>query len=282
LIAQHGRVQGSKKFEVDEVMEKDNRTVVNVLRKYLSVHAIRPGESSVLDIGADEEELEMLGILGFTHVTASNIGGYKGHIALDAEAIALDDNSYDVVFTHAVIHHCRSPHKAVLEMARVARRHVVFIEPNESAFLRLLVQLRFSYPYEIAAVEGNNYEFGGVRNTPVPNFIFRWGKRELRKTIHAGFPERQWRVEGYPYWDFYVNEYDIEMRRETRLGVFSKVFGTTNFIRLLHGAQKLLNLTSATRSQGNKFLGVISKGPLHPWIEMSEGELRLKRDYSLV
>src|SRR5689334_9657306 len=181
-------------------MEKDTRTVIAMLRKYLSAHRVQAEGSSVLDIGADGEELQMLEILGFTNVTPSNIGGYKGHLALDAEAIALPDNSYDVVFAHAVIHHCQSPHKAILEMSRVARKHVVFIEPNESAFLRLLVKLRFSYPYEIAAVEGNNYKFGGVRNTPVPNFIFRWTTRELRKTIQAGFPERQWEVQGYPYW----------------------------------------------------------------------------------
>ena len=78
-------------------------------------------------------------------------------VKVDAEAIGLADNSYDLVLAHEVLHHCRSPHKALLEMLRVSRRDVILLEPNNSLAMRLLLRLRFSFPYELPAVIASGF-----------------------------------------------------------------------------------------------------------------------------
>lgn len=48
----------------------------------------------------------------------------------DAENLPFEDNAFDVVFCGNLLHHLEDPSIAVKEMRRVARRHVVLIEPN--------------------------------------------------------------------------------------------------------------------------------------------------------
>jgi SAM-dependent methyltransferase len=47
-----------------------------------------------------------------------------------AEALPFTDDAFDVVFAGNLLHHLEVPAIAVREMARVARRHVVLLEPN--------------------------------------------------------------------------------------------------------------------------------------------------------
>lgn len=257
---------------------KDAKTVLTILEKYISREALDVS-GSVLAIGAGELDVILLHELGFSKVTTSNIQGSQTALALDAENIELPDNSYDVVFAHAVLHHCRSPHKAVIEMARIARKHILFIEPNESSFMRLLVKMGFSFPFELGAVWDHGYVAGGMRNGPIPNFIYRWNKNELKKTLASGVPERQWAVFAYPYWDFFVSEYEVDARKDTKLDVITRIIGVKTFIRLLHLPQAALNLLPLARKQGNKFLGAARKGDLQPWIEVAgDGEYRMKKD----
>ena len=51
--------------------------------------------------------------------------------------------------------------------------------------------------------------YGGLRDGPIPNYIYRWTGREAAKCVAAYHPERQFEVRAHPYWDFYVNEYEI-------------------------------------------------------------------------
>jgi SAM-dependent methyltransferase len=257
---------------------KDAKTVLMVLKKFIDRQSLDVS-GSVLAIGAGELDVSLLCNLGFNKVTTSNIEGSQTALALDAENIELPDNSYDVVFAHAVLHHCRSPHKAVTEMARIARKHILFIEPNESSFMRLLVKMGFSFPYELAAVWDHGYVAGGMRNGPIPNFIYRWNKNELQKTLASGMPERQWTVCGYPYWDFFVSEFEVDVRKDTRLDMITRITGVKTFIRLLRFSQAALNVVPFARKQGNKFLGAARKGDLQPWIESAGNEkYRMKKD----
>jgi ubiquinone/menaquinone biosynthesis C-methylase UbiE len=66
----------------------------------------------------------------------------------DAENLSYDDRAFDLVVVHAGLHPCYSPHRALLEMYRVARRCVVAsvalrytaiaIEPLSKLFALLL------------------------------------------------------------------------------------------------------------------------------------------------
>ena len=54
----------------------------------------------------------------------------RAKIAADANHLPFADASFDVTFSGNLLHHLESPLVAVAEFARVARHHVVLIEPN--------------------------------------------------------------------------------------------------------------------------------------------------------
>jgi len=253
---------------------KNKSCLLSVMRRYVELCDVDKSES-VLVVGGGQEDTEILSACGFENIVLSNLDG--SGLALDAENIDLPDDSFPVVFAHAVLHHCRSPQKAVGEMARVCQKHVFFVEPNDSWALRMLVRLRFSFPYELAAVAANGYTSGGVRNGPIPNFIYRWTANEVTKSISSYHPERQFKVRAHPYWDFYVNDRELLARNESRVAALAKNLGPGNLVSLLQLSQIFLNLLPLSRSQGNKFFCAISKRELQPWIDTRNGSYQLKK-----
>jgi SAM-dependent methyltransferase len=261
---------------------KDRTKLMSVLQAGMKACSVDLNES-ILVIGASQDDLDLLRQAGFSNLTASNIstqpmGESIPQLSLNADSIDLPDESYDMVFTHAVLHHCRSPHRALCEMMRVARRHVFFFEPNDSFFMRLLMMAKLSFPYEIPAVVDHEFKSGGVDNTHIPNFIYRWNSNEVFKAASSYLAEREFACHCYPYWDFYVNEEELAVRQQTRIGSITKVIGAKNFIRLLGLAQSVMNVVS--RSQGNKFFaGIVKKPQLRPWLTVDAGEVVFDRDF---
>jgi SAM-dependent methyltransferase len=254
---------------------KDKSCLLGVISRYLETCSVDRSQP-VLVVGGGREDLEILTACGFTDIVLSHLDA--AGLSLDAEDIALPDDSYPLVFAHAMLHHCRSPHKAVGEMLRVAQQHVVFVEPNDSAALRLLVRAGFSFPYELGAVVSQDYLHGGLRDGPVPNYIYRWTGREVSKCAAAYHPERQIEVRAHPFWDFYVNEFELLGRKKSHVAKLAQMLGPSNFIHLLHIGQAILNVFSPLRSQGNKFFCIVSKKELQPWIETREGSYFLRKE----
>ena len=252
---------------------KNRSCLLRTLERHLELCQVDRSQP-VLVVGGGQDDLEILKACGFKEIVLSNLNADE--VAIDAENIALPDNSYPIVFAHAVLHHCRCPQKAVGEMVRVSRQHVFFVEPNDSWALRLLIRLNLSFPYELASVAGHQYLHGGMRDGPIPNYIYRWTGHEVEKSVAAYHPERQVEVRAYPYWDFYVNEYELLARKESHVAALAKRLGPGNFISCLHFCQSVLNLCSPLRSQGNKFICAISKRRLHPWIEARDGQYYMK------
>lgn len=56
----------------------------------------------------------------------------KKTFRMDAHSLDFEDNSFDVVFCHSLLHHVEDPDRVVREMARVSRKHVVILEPNRN------------------------------------------------------------------------------------------------------------------------------------------------------
>src|SRR5262249_10188229 len=106
----------------------------------------------------------------------------------NAESLSYNDGAFDYVVVHAALHHCPSPHRALLEMYRVARRAAIMFESRDSLLMKLLVRLKFTDVYEPTAVYYNDCKFGGVNNTEIPNFVYRWTEHELEKTIASYAP----------------------------------------------------------------------------------------------
>ena len=252
-----------------------------------------PREAAVLVVGGGSGDAEVLASAGFESFQMSNLPTEilrsgedsfqpnNSATPLDAEDLALPDESYDLVFAHEVLHHCRSPHRALCEMLRVSRKFVIFQEPNDSLFMKALTFLRLSFPYELPAVIDNGYTAGGVRDSQIPNYIYRWNRREVFKCVSSFAAERLFSIYSYPYWDFNATAKDLDLRKETRIGNLTKVLGTGNFLGILRLMQRLLSVTSVTRSQGNKFLCCIVKLPqLRPWLELHNHEIVFNRNYS--
>lgn len=158
------------------------------LRSLLNDGAINR-DDSVLVLCAGPLDAKVIGDLAFTDVTLSNLsdGSADGNefvwSRIDAEAIDLPGDHVDVVMVHAGLHHCASPHTGLAEMYRVARKAVVLIEPNDSLVTKAGARLGFGQTYEHAAIAANDYVAGGLRDGPIPNFVWRWSPRELRKAV---------------------------------------------------------------------------------------------------
>ncbi|MGB6934223.1 MAG: methyltransferase domain-containing protein [Acidobacteriaceae bacterium] len=248
--------------------------------------------SDVLVVGGSAEDGRVLQKIGFTRVTLSNLldprpseqadldDAEMRTVRVDAEAMGLADNSYDLVLAHEVLHHCRSPHKALLEMLRVSRRHVILLEPNNSLAMRLLLRLRFSYPYELPAVIASGFQTGGVRDSSIPNHIYRWNAVDVYQTTASYLAESEFELYTQGYWDFNVDEAELRRRSETRIGSVMKILSPQVFLASLHGFQAVVNHIPWLGSQGNKFFGCIRKrSELKPWLVRRGDEIHFSRDY---
>jgi SAM-dependent methyltransferase len=49
---------------------------------------------------------------------------------MDAADLHFNDDSFDVVFCHALLHHVKNIDRVVFEMRRVSRKYIVILEPN--------------------------------------------------------------------------------------------------------------------------------------------------------
>lgn len=264
---------------------KDGRQFRRVFNATLRRMPKRPSlKESVLILGATDFDKAMLEALGFQNVTLSYFGGGSSSaLKIDAEDIALPNGSFDMVFAHEVLHHVRSPHRALCEMLRVARQHVIFMEPNDSFAMRMLTAAGFSFPFEILSVQAHGFQAGGVRDTNVPNYIYRWNRREVEKTVSSYLAETGGAVHASGYWDFSVDDLDLSLRASTtRLQLFGSIIGERRLLSLLRGSQRILNGITAIRQQGNKFFCVIDKqSTLRPWLKPDGEEIVFDRGFSV-
>lgn len=271
--------------------EKTRTQFLAVLRQHLKTCHIDTNEKALV-VGGSWQDAEVLHRAGFQELTLSNFrteleGDSPSNLCLkvrqltlDAEQIELADGSFDCVFAHEVLHHCRSPHRALCEMLRVARKHVVLLEPNDSFSMRVLTWAGFSFPYEIFSVVYHRCTAGGVRDTGIPNFIYRWNVHEVRKMTSSYLAEYESSVHAYPHWDFNVNAEHLSLRKETRIGAITSFIGSNTFLTLLRGAQLVFNAIPILRQQGNKFFCCVEKTPkLQPWLTAENGKIKLSSDF---
>lgn len=169
------------------------------IRQLLKDGAITLSDS-VLVVCAGDFDVDTLHALGFTNVVISNLEKrHEGQLfswsRQDAEALTFPDRSFDWVLVHAGLHHCVSPHKALIEMVRVARHGAIAFEARDSLLMRIAAKLGLAVDYELEAVAANKYTGGGLRGGPIPNFVYRWTEREVEKTIESAFPDRVNRID---------------------------------------------------------------------------------------
>lgn len=169
---------------------------------------------------------------------------------------------------HLGLHHCLSPHRGLLEMYRVARKGVVVIENRDSLLIRIAVAMGLTGDYELEAVALNEFQWGGVRNTAIPNYVYRWTEREVIKTIESFTPHSVQNVR------FYYNV-RLPVERLTMSSLPKQIAA-----HILGGVAKVAQ--SMMPKQCNEFAFVVHKTNLwKPWIGEVGGSHQLRRDYKL-
>jgi hypothetical protein len=73
-------------------------------------------------------------------------------------------------------------------MYRVAKNGVLIIESNDSLLMRLACKLNFAEEFEVSSISSDN-KTGGLLDTGIPNYVYRWTEREFVKTIKSYDPK---------------------------------------------------------------------------------------------
>jgi hypothetical protein len=150
-------------------------------------------------------------------------------------------------------------------MYRVARRGLLVFEPQDTLLTRLGVRLGVGQRYELAAVADNDLRWGGVQNTDVPNFVYRWTERDIRKTLAAFDPTGHPRVRCV--YDFRVPGAAAAATRSRAARAVAQVAVplVRRFLRL-------------APSQANAIGMIIDKvdpdHDLHPWLRADDSGIR--------
>jgi len=209
-------------------------------------------EARVLVVAGGEVDREAFAALGFSDVTVTNLSE-AGDERQDAEALTYPDDSLDVAVISAALHHCASPHRALLELYRVARRGLVAFEARDSALMRLALRLHVVDEYELTAVADNGFASGGVRNTAVPNYVYRWTEREVEKTIASAAPQRRHRFVWFRELELPVSVLELSGKARWRLA-----------------ARPLKLVTKVFPKQANLFAFAVFREGLQPWMRDDE------------
>jgi ubiquinone/menaquinone biosynthesis C-methylase UbiE len=241
-----------------------------VLASLVSDGVIDTSMSVLVSCGGTADRDALAGV-GFTNVTITNVdtAGDDGALApfawehQDAEALTYDDDSFDIAIVSAGLHHCRSPHRALLELYRVARVAAIALESRDSSLMRLAVRLGAVDDYELAAVAAHGLRSGGVANTGTPNYVYRWTEREVEKTLASFAPHARHRVR-------FFREFELPQPvLDTNRGVKAAV------LRLARPV--VAGITRVLPGQANLFAFVIEKprlpDDLQPWMRVDGGDV---------
>ena len=222
--------------------------------------------ASILVVGAGMSDRVALEENGYKNATLSDVDDYAGAnrdgpypwMYQQMQDIKLPDDSFDYVVAHAALHHCSSPHRALIEMYRVCRKGIVVVEARDSFVMRLACRMSVNRIYEVAGVAGHQGLRGGVDNSQVPNFIYRWTEREVKKTICTYRPDLR------PSFDF---------RYETQFAAAERLMESSNWLKKAAGYAASYSFSAMALlfpRQQNLFAFTVTKPSipegLQPWL----------------
>ena len=204
---------------------------------------------SILVLGASSDEANLFHKLHFKKITLSNIdlAQLKGAEKYNFRKIKIDfrnlyrikNSFYDFVVVHASIHHASKPHNILLEMYRIAKLGVLTVESNDSFIMRLAVKLKFSEDFEKSALNYKTY-VGGVDGSHIPNYVYRWTEREIKKLFYSYQPDKKINII-FNYQNNIYNENLSDNFLKKIIIVISYVFLKTIFI-LFPKQQNLMSI----------------------------------------
>lgn len=165
------------------------------LKKLLTLGILRQDMRILVVCGGNTDKNAMLEA-GFKNVVVTNMAKKEcfepfepyAYEEQDVENLTYCDEAFDFCIAHDGLHHCNSPHRAMLEMYRVSKLGFMAFEPRDNLMVAFGSRFGFGQEYEIAAVMGHQYKGGGWMNTPIPNYVYRFNPREIMKTFSTASP----------------------------------------------------------------------------------------------
>lgn len=148
---------------------------------------------------------------------------------LNAEAMDLEDLSYDLVVVQDGLHHLPRPALGLNEMIRVARKAVIVLEPHTGL---------------VAKAIGTEWE----RHGDAVNFVFRWNLELFRQVILSQLLESPKSIRVIRLWD----HNSVIRKLVSKLGG-----GSLSLI----AAKAIYALLTPLNLLGNNFIGVLVKQP---------------------
>lgn len=238
---------------------------------------------NILVVCAGHQDKRILELNGFKNVTISNLDERLENDEFqpysysfeDAEDLSFEDDSFDWVIVHAGLHHCYRPHRALQEMLRVGKKGALVFEARDSFIMRLGKKLKLVPTYEVEAVIDNDLKYGGVANTSIPNYIYRWKEREIESVVNAYFPTIKNNKVHYFY----------NLRLPTQR--ISFVSSPIKRFVMLAALIPLRILCAIFPKQSNEFGFLIAKGSeLQDWLKEENGKIEidpvaLGKDYDI-
>ncbi len=160
---------------------------INVLRRYVEITP----QTRLLDVGCGngfftyyfDKICDVHGI-DFSEKMLE-INPVKKTSLMSADDLKFDDNSFDVAFCHALLHHVENIANVIQEMQRVSKKYVIILEPNRNNPLMFLFSslvkqerkaLKFSLSYLRNLVTENNlrvvtsFSYGMIVPNKTPTF----------------------------------------------------------------------------------------------------------------
>lgn len=249
--------------------------VKDLLGELLQDHSL-DREDAIVCVCAGSAERDVFAELGFRNVTISNLDERMNTESFepfawsfqDAQQLTFEDGSFDVAFVADGLHHCSSPHRALTEMYRVARKSIIVVESRDSALMRMANVLGLSPEYELEAVIDHRFKYGGVDNRPIPNFIFRWTEDEFEKTLNSFDPIGPRRCRYF---------YDLNLPYDA--AGFKKSRVKHWVIRL---AEIPLRIALRVFKKQCNTLAMVAAKPdrLWPWLKKESGRITFNRQYA--
>jgi SAM-dependent methyltransferase len=252
--------------------------VESVLTTLMSDAELRVSDS-ILAVCAGSAERDLFVRLGLLNSVISNVDDRMTRAQFepldwsyeDATNLTFPDGSFDFALVADGLHHTSAPHRAMLEMYRVARRGIVVIESRDNLLTRLASRLGLSSEYEVEAVIDNDFRQGGLDNTDVPNYVYRWTESEFTKTIRSFDP-----IGRHGFRFFYALNLPYERTELNRNELKARVLGL---------ADPVLGLvTRVFKKQCNSFAMVALKpripDDLWPWLALDDGRVHFNRGYA--
>lgn len=241
-------------------------TFAKLLRRLIGDGTIRRDDSVLVQFAGSFDEA-VCAEVGLTNCSFSNIAphsrstGQTSAVKFDAHQMPQPPKSFDHVMGHSGLHHCSRPHEALHEMYRLARKTVIFVENQDSLMMRAATRAGVVTWHELVAVIDAEYKSGGVDGTGVPNFVYRWTRREVRKAVASFDPAYDVPIEFHCEWNLGSGRVATQLlQRKLHLSDERAQQG-------FGWAYRVLN--AAIPWQGNIFAAIIRKdlATLHPWME---------------